>query len=177
MKYYIRENGKWYISPLLTPLRPYCKHNLDFDIIFPESSWYPKQDNPGWNKTLMLGRFFHYGDYMTMAWRWDDPRPGDAHVLRGRVLRLAAYWHDEWGLYQVRELPFTFLPCKDILIGYYRFDDETIWTCYQEGVTPHPVESYVHREPIIIEGNWLRNPYFGGQERAYYQHTLDIKIR
>lgn len=177
MNYYIREGGKFYLPiPWLIPIRPYFKDHLKFKITFPESSWYGKQKHPGWNKTLMLGKFLHYADYMTMAWRWKDAQAGDTNVFKGKVLRLAAYWHDDWDLFKWNEFPFNFKVSEPMIIGYYRYEKDTIWTVRQDGVTPPVSRARTHSEMIHIDGNWLRSPYFGGKESAQYQHVLKTKI-
>lgn len=146
-------------------------------VKFPETSWYGQQAWTGWNKLLMIGKFIHYADYTTVAWKWVDAEPGDPNAFKGRVLKLAAFYHDDWNLFKWVEFDGTFPLNEPINLEIVRYKNQTDYFCWVgETMGDKSKTSQVISVDVGIAGNWIMSPYFGGRSKAQYTHCLDIEI-
>lgn len=163
--------GRWIIPVNLHYYQPFLitfplKRNLKITFRFPKMCWYSNNVPSGWNKMVRIGRLISYADYATIGFQVVDASPGDKHILQGRVMKLAAYWHDDWGIYQYVQFPVT-VPwnkkCKALIV---RGDNYTEFIVKIEGV------DYQIIRDTTIDGQVIWSPYFGGKGRAEYLHSF-----
>lgn len=163
MRYIIKENWHYYL-----PFYVWPRFNkvISFDVELPSMTWYDSAIPAGWNKLLMVGRFLHYSDYATIGWQWWDAQPGDDNVYKGRVLKMAAVYHDNWSFPEWKIFDGTMSHESKLKCKIERYDDSTIFSVNDQTI---PV-------PVNIRGNWVRSPYFGGRGKAQYFHSIKIDV-